>query len=289
MDGLAKASISTIDGVAVPAGTILDTTAGANANFAYSVRLLRSAYTGDCLRVRRASDSTTQDIGFVGGLVDTSSIATFCGSSDGFVDLWYDQSPGTQVNAPQTAAGAQPKIYDGINGIQEENGKPTLLCPTGLYGFDFGANTINTTATTASGIILARNTNLEAINYIHWSNSLSSNMFWGGTLGTINGLGFQAASGNPGGFYTSTIEDTTTQHTGLLNTQTTSDSFYVDGAAESGAPNTLSPFNAQFLGYRDLSIGAFTGHLQEMIFFTGTKSATDASDLHDDIALYYGF
>jgi hypothetical protein len=283
------ASVAEIDGLTVPLDPILDTGAGANANFAYSVRLLRSAYTGNCLRVRRTSDNTTQDIGFVGGLVDTSSIATFCGSSDGFVDLWYDQSPGTQVNAPQTASGAQPKIYDGVNGIQEENGKPALLCPFGLYGFDFGANTINTTGVPASAIILARNTNLESINYIHWSNSLSANMFWGGTNGTVNGLGFQAASGNPSGFYTSTIEDTTTQHTGLLNTVTTSDSFYVDGAAESGAPNTLSNFNTQFLGYRDLSFGAFTGHLQEMIFFTGTKSATDASDLHDDIALYYGF
>ena len=55
MDGLAKASILDIDGVAVPAGSVnvppLDTYTGAAA--AYSVRLLRTAYTGDIMRVRR--------------------------------------------------------------------------------------------------------------------------------------------------------------------------------------------------------------------------------------------
>jgi hypothetical protein len=44
-----------------------------NAAAAYSLRLLRTAYTGDAIRVRRASDNTEQDIGFVNEL-DTAAL-----------------------------------------------------------------------------------------------------------------------------------------------------------------------------------------------------------------------
>ena len=63
MDGLAKASILDIDGVAVPsAAFLLDTYA--NAEAAFSVRRLYSLYTGACMRVRRDSDNVEADIGF---------------------------------------------------------------------------------------------------------------------------------------------------------------------------------------------------------------------------------
>jgi hypothetical protein len=69
----------------------LDTVASALA--AYSVRKLRTAYTGFCMRVKRTSDNTTQDFGFgVYGLVNTSAILSFCGTGDGIVTIWYDQS-----------------------------------------------------------------------------------------------------------------------------------------------------------------------------------------------------
>jgi len=41
---------------------------------AYSLRKLRSAYTGSAIRVRRSSDSTEQDIGFVNNELDTVSL-----------------------------------------------------------------------------------------------------------------------------------------------------------------------------------------------------------------------
>ena len=55
---------------------------------AYSVRLLRSAYSGSAIRVRRSSDNTEQDIGFSGGNLDTSALTSFCGSGNGFVTTW---------------------------------------------------------------------------------------------------------------------------------------------------------------------------------------------------------
>ena len=136
MDGLAKASILDIDGVAVPSAFtgLLDTYTGAAA--AFSVRRLYSQYTGACLQVKRSSDLTTQDIGFdSNGYVDTAAISTFCGSTDGVVTIWYDQSQsgGTGVgnDLSQTTNTAQPKIIEN-SVLNEINGKLALI-KSGVY------------------------------------------------------------------------------------------------------------------------------------------------------------
>jgi hypothetical protein len=63
-----------------------------NAAAAYSLRLLRSGYTGNCIEVRRSSDNALQNIGFVNGVLDTASLLSFVGAGNGFVRTWYDQS-----------------------------------------------------------------------------------------------------------------------------------------------------------------------------------------------------
>jgi len=96
-----------------------------NAAAAYSLRLLRTAYTGSAIRVRRSSDNTEQDIGFSGsGELDTSSLTSFCGSGNGFVTTWYDQS-GNARNATQTTATNQPQIVSS-GSVINVNSKPSL-------------------------------------------------------------------------------------------------------------------------------------------------------------------
>ena len=102
---------------------LLDTYSGAAAS--YSLRKLSSSYSGNAVKVRRASDNAELDISFSNGELDTSAIATHCGSSDGFVSVWYDQS-GNLNNATQSTAASQPKIYDGTTGVVTENGKPAI-------------------------------------------------------------------------------------------------------------------------------------------------------------------
>jgi hypothetical protein len=103
---------------------LLDTYSGAAA--AYSLRLLDSTYTGDAIRVRRASDNTEQDIGFdVNGDLDTSALTTFCTGTDGFVKTWYDQS-GNAKDATQSTTANQPKIYDSSTGVILDNSMPAL-------------------------------------------------------------------------------------------------------------------------------------------------------------------
>lgn len=91
---------------------------------AYSLRLLDNTYTGDAIVVRRASDNTTQAIGFVNNELDTTSLESFCSGTDGFVTTWYDQS-GNSVDATQVDAASQPKIVSSGSTILE-SGKPSI-------------------------------------------------------------------------------------------------------------------------------------------------------------------
>lgn len=81
-----------------------------NASAAYSLRKLRTAYAGSAVKVRRSSDNTEQDIGFVGNELDTASLLSFVGAGDGFVSVWYDQSGNGNNDAAQVSDSAQPKI-----------------------------------------------------------------------------------------------------------------------------------------------------------------------------------
>ena len=92
---------------------------------AYSVRKLRTAYTGNAIRVRRSSDNAEQNIGFTAlGNLDESSLTSFCSGTNGFVTTWYDQS-GNGLNATQTTAGNQPQIVSS-GSVVLENGKPSV-------------------------------------------------------------------------------------------------------------------------------------------------------------------
>lgn len=105
----------------VAASLLLDTYTGAAA--AYSLRKLRTAYTGYCIEVRRSSDDTTQNIGFVNNVLDESSLTTFCGAGNGFVKTWYDQVGSNNVTQGTTAN--QPQIVSS-GSVLTENSKPAI-------------------------------------------------------------------------------------------------------------------------------------------------------------------
>jgi len=112
-------SVSGID----PAFTgLLDTYSGASA--AFSLRKLRTAYSGSAIRVRRSSDNAEQDFGFVSNVLDTASLLTFCGVGNGFVTTWYDQS-GNGYNASTSTALNQPQVV-ASGAVIVENSKPSV-------------------------------------------------------------------------------------------------------------------------------------------------------------------
>ena len=103
-------------------GYLLDTYSGAAA--AYSLRQLSSSYSGNAVKVRRSSDNTETDIGFVGGELDTASLSSFAGAGDAFVVSWFDQSSNSN-DATQTTTANQPKIVSS-GAVIMENGKPAI-------------------------------------------------------------------------------------------------------------------------------------------------------------------
>ena len=117
LNGTAIDNVAEFDGLTVTAAApafLLDTYTGAAA--AYSVRKLRSAYVGSCMRVREDGTDTETDIGFdANGDLDTAAIGTHCGSNNGFVVTWYEQSTnGRDIEQPTAGSPSlQPKIYDG--------------------------------------------------------------------------------------------------------------------------------------------------------------------------------
>jgi len=96
-----------------------------DAAVAYSLRKLRTAYSGSAIRVRRSVDNAEQDIGFSGNDLDTASLLTFCGAGNGFVTTWYDQS-GNAKNSTQTIALQQPRIVN-AGTIDSVNSKTAIL------------------------------------------------------------------------------------------------------------------------------------------------------------------
>jgi hypothetical protein len=94
----------------------------------YSLKKLRTAYSGSAIQVLRASDNATLDIGFVSNELDTAAITTFCTGTTGFVSIWYDQGGGISNNN-YTTPGAPYRPYIYANGaiVTGKNGKPAVF------------------------------------------------------------------------------------------------------------------------------------------------------------------
>lgn len=115
---------------------ILDSVTGAKQ--AYSFQKLRSAYTGNCIRVRRSNDNTEQNFGFLNNYLDTAALLTFVGANSGYIVMWYDQTA-NGLNATTSTTSRQPRIINaGV--LERVNGKPAMYCDK-YSGLDFTLQT----------------------------------------------------------------------------------------------------------------------------------------------------
>ena len=90
----------------------------------YSLRKVNPLYSGNSIKVRRSSDNTEQEIGFVNGELDVDSLTSFAGSGNAFVSVWYDQS-GNDYHLLQSSSSKQPKIVSS-GSVLLLNGKPAI-------------------------------------------------------------------------------------------------------------------------------------------------------------------
>ena len=103
---------------------LLDDAAFVNHQIVLSLRKLKTSYTGNCIEVRRSSDNSTLNIGFINNYLDTAALLTFVGAGDGFVKTWYDQS-GNGRDYLQNTNANQPRIVTG-GSLETQNGKAAV-------------------------------------------------------------------------------------------------------------------------------------------------------------------
>lgn len=249
---------------------LLDEYSGAAA--AYSLRLLSSSYSGDAIVVRRSSDNATQSIGFVNNELDTASLTTFCSGADGFVTTWFDQS-GNGVNATNTTASSQPKIYDSVTGVILENGKAAI-------DFEASPAYFNTSETSyKTAFTVAKIDVFNNVNYLTWNSSDINAIGYGGININVNGLFFFAGSA----FQSLTGEDLN-RHLGYFNDTGTETEIAKDGEVETSFTK-VKDFSFNTIS-RDVSTVHFNGKMQELIFYSSTQSS-NRSDIETNINNHY--
>lgn len=142
---------------------VLDTNGLEGALAAFSFRKLRNAYAGSCVRVRRSNDNVEADIPFSGNWIDKAAVNTHCGTNDGFIATFYDQS-GNGNNIISQSAATQFKLWNGSTQDWQATigGRPacTSVAPgSGLF---------------RSGVIPSDNTNLTTCVICGFSNGTST-------------------------------------------------------------------------------------------------------------------
>ena len=116
----------------------------ATATGSYSLRKVVAAYGGSAIRLRRASDSTQQDIGFASSDFDLGSANTFCAATSCFVAKWYDQSGAAQDFAQVTAGSQPPFVFSclgsmaclSLTALTHQMSAPTASQATGIISFN---------------------------------------------------------------------------------------------------------------------------------------------------------
>jgi hypothetical protein len=257
---------------------LLDQFSGAAA--AYSLRRLRNAYTGSCIRVRRSSDNAELDIGFTStGVLDTAALLAHVGAGNGFVTTWYDQS-GNARNLTQATAGNQPRIV--ISGVlQTLNSKPIipfngtsdfLATAASVISTDFGIFGVGNTPTGATNGVL-----LTQYNVFDTARTL---FYMGNNVNRITAVQIGTASSKTG-----TI--TNAQKMFYFNRAGSDIEYADDGTALTNFTNGTVCQNAP------LRMGFFPAtnflqqNIQECIVYTFSQSANRTA-IENNIMKYYG-
>jgi len=253
---------------------------------AYSLRKLRTAYTGSAIRVRR-TDLSESDIGFTStGALDTTALLAFTGTgalNNGFVTTWYDQS-GNGRDATQTTAVNQPQIVSAgsivtVSGIGAAN--PSLT---------FGTTRFLTRAflnfTDYSMFNVQKLSNVLSTQKVAYQNGTSGG--WGLNSGSGSGTTyslFEAGVADHNFGTTSTnlriISGIRVQGSSILNG-------YINSTLFTMSPSpVINPSGSLGIGALPNGNLPFIGNQSELIFYS-TNQTTNISGIQSNINTFYG-
>ena len=294
IDDVLAANIAKVNGLVfstAPAFTgLLDTYTGAAAG--YSTRRIASSAT-NLMRIREDSGDTETDIGYdSNGDLDTAAIATHCGTANGYVVTWYDQS-GNANNATQSTSGSQPQIYNGT-AVITENGKPSMDFDGSNDHFDISASLGITGSQARSTFFVLRPeaagspTSYQTYFGIGDNTTLSNGQIWD--------LWPEWSVRIFGGFEkynTATINAQYLSTNILSGTDVTDNAFFLDGAEQTATSSTAKTVNTdntvQRIGRTGSSVATgpyFTGQMQEVVIWASAQT-TNRTGIESDIMTYF--
>ena len=246
-----------------------------NAQAAYSLRKLRSGYTGSCIQVRRNSDNTTQNIGFVNNLVDTASILSFVGAtSSGFVTTWYDQS-GNNVNLIQNTAAKQATIVATASFFYEGN---DIVMDASITNREFTRNTNTTSLSDWTVFSKSKMTTNYAtyVGFVSANNGLAQH--------NLNGYVYYDTGGYKnivgGGGYSSAYRKNQARRTA----STTTVKGYLNGIAPSAGNTTITVpllLNTGTRFFGDFGGDGWKGTLREVIVYPTALTDTQILEINN--------
>ncbi len=269
-----------------PSALLIDLVPGAN--LAFSLRKLRTLYSGYAIKVQRDVDDALLDIPFVDNVVDVATIASFCGSSVGYLHTMYGQGV-TSINASQTDKTKQAKIYDGTS-VVTENSKAAFDFYSKFLNYDLSSR-VTSTLFTSIWVCKRYETNNTGSIIL----GLTSNgAFYAGDNVDWGGVPFMNASG----FVVSTLIGNSTaggagvenvQHVSYMNKKSTTEAVgqYNNSNNSYNTPGaTLGDFDFNTIaGYFGSDYG-FYGKFQELVCWP-TDEKANKDIIHENINDYY--
>ena len=259
---------------------------------AYSLRRLSSTYTGNAIRVRRSSDNAEQNIGFVGNVLDTASLLTFCGAGNGFVTTWYDQS-GSGIDVAQSTATLQPMIIV-AGALVTRGGKPAVSFRDTFANLNNSLSNIFATGFPVNNVshfaVSSKRTNGADLRTIYSTGILAPStgfgLFYNSTDEYLYYQARSGASAGSGGAYAN-VNNTNNLIFGVL--QPSTDNHWFNGANNVATSHTRPNANSLI----PLTIGAnssanfyHNGSISEFVFWSANQT-TNRTGIESNINSFY--
>ena len=298
VSGIDFANISKFDGVDIsavgsinfigkpPTGNLLlDTSYGSGAEAAYSVRKLRTAYTGAAIQVQATTGGATAEIGFdVDNNLDTATLLAFAGTNEVGVSIWYDQSTNGN-NAVQISVTQRPIVVAAGGALVKDNGKPAVDFDGANDWLDLGTNQLGSTELFADSN--------DAFSVYQYATIDTQGTVFSKALANSQARDYQLFYQNNWGY---TIRGTANSYTAATDKRMLA-SFNWDGSnAAANFNGTSQTVNIGTAGKstQDINIGSrsdggflLDGKNQEIIVYDSSKSTADQTSIESNIGDYY--